>query len=137
MQLIFGQDAPVAAWAGDRLGLTFTPPFVALGILSDDGELKGAAVFNQWNGWQIELSFYGPGCLTRPIIRALFWSYPFEQCGAGRLTASTRRSNKVTRGLLPRLGFTQEACLKRMYGPKRADDAFVFCMMRAQAERWK
>jgi hypothetical protein len=136
MQLVFGHDAAVAAFAAEKLGLTISPPYVAIGVADEFG-LKGAAVYNNWNRWQIEISFYGPGCLTRPVIRALFWGYPFNDLGAGRLTASTRRSNRLTRDLLPRLGFTQEAVLKRLYGPRRADDAFVFCMMREQAERWK
>ena len=135
MQLVFGHDAAVAAFAAEKLGISINPPFVAIGVADETG-LKGAAVYANWTGWNVEIMFYGPGCLTRPVIRALFWGYPFNDLNVGRLTAATRRSNKVTRGLLPRLGFTEEACLSRFYGPRKGDDAIIYRMTREQAERW-
>ena len=133
MQLVFGQDEQVASFVGLQLGMKFARPFVAIGV-EVGGDLKGGAVYNQWNGWNIEVSIYGPGLASREIIKALIWGYPFNDIGAGRLTARTRRANKVVQKLLPRLGFTFEGMNKRYYGPARADDAMVFHLMREQAE---
>ena len=136
MQLVFGHDAAVAAFAAERLALTISPPYVAIGVADETG-LKGAAVYNNWNRWQIEISFYGPGCLTRPVIRSFLLAYPFDDLGAGRVTARTRRSNKTMQRLFPRLGFEMEGVLKRFYGPTKADDAFIYRLDRQAAERWR
>lgn len=136
MQLIFGHDAEVGAWAAQKIGIPLSPPFVAIGV-ADEKELRGAAIYNNWNGWQIEMSIYGPGCLTRGIIRSLLLAYPFDDIGAGRVTARTKRSNKAMQKLFPRLGFEMEGVLKRFYGPTKADDAFIYRLDRQAAERWR
>jgi hypothetical protein len=137
MQLVFGHDATIGAWAAERLGLTINPPFVALGIVDASGDLKGALIYHNWNGSDLEVTHYGPNCWTRSVVRAALWAYPFENVGANRLTARTRRTNRNVRQLLTRLGFVNEAVLKRYYGPARGDDAFVFRLDRAKAERWR
>lgn len=136
MQLVFGHDAEVGAWAAEKIGIPLSPPFVAIGI-ADKGELKGAAIYNNWNRWQVEISLYAPGCFTRGNIRALMLAYPFDDLGAGRLTARTKRSNKTMQRLFPRLGFEMEGVLKRFYGPTKADDAFIYRLDRQAAERWR
>lgn len=136
MQLVFGHDAEVGAWAAEKLNIPLSPPYVAIGV-ADNGELKGAAVYNNWNRWQVELSFYGPGCINRQVIRAFLLAYPFDDLGAGRLTARTRRSNKLMQRLFPRFGFEMEGVLKRFYGPTKADDAFMYRLDRQAAERWR
>lgn len=127
----------VGHWVAERLSIALHPPFVAIGLASDAGEAKGGFVYNCYNHTNIEISYYGPGTLSRSVIRAAFWAYPFEQLGVLRLTASTKRSNKLVRKLLPRLGFEFEAVLKNYYGPTRNDDAMVFRLDRKAAERWK
>lgn len=136
MQLVFGHDAEVGAWAAEKLGMPLSPPYVAIGVADETG-LIGAAVYNNWNRWQIEISFVGPGCMTRQVIRAFLLAYPFDNIGAGRLTTRTRRSNKTTQRLLPRLGFEMEGVLKRFYGPTKADDAFIYRLDRQAAEKWR
>jgi hypothetical protein len=131
---IFGHDQAVAEWAGQNLGAAVCPPFVAIGF-AKEGRLAGACIFNGWNGANIDITIYGPGCLARSSIRTAY-RYCFNQIGAQRITARTRRSNRVMRELLPRLGFTQEFVMIKYYGPMRADDAFVYRLTRFNAQRW-
>lgn len=137
MRIVFGHDAEVGAWAADKLGISLNPPFVAMAIIDDANQIRGANVFNNWNGFDIEISHYGPGTWTRPMIRAALLEYPFDQVGALRLTARTKRSNKTMCKLFPRLGFVYEATLKRHYGPSRGDDAILYRLDREAAEKWR
>lgn len=131
---VFGHDAAVGEWAERMLGRPLCPPYVAIGFVRQ-GVLAGAAIFNGWNGSNLDISIVGPGCLHRSTIR-IAYRYAFRQCRANRLTARTRRDNKLMRALLPRLGFTQECVMPKFYGPMRADDAFCYRLTPFEAQRW-
>jgi RimJ/RimL family protein N-acetyltransferase len=135
MRLILGQDEAVGAFAAERLGVSITPPFTSMGIVDDADQLIGAIIYNDYNGANIEITVHAPGCLNRRIIRAMA-AYPFEQLGVLRLTSRTKRSNRVMCKLFPRLGFVFEATLKHYFGPSRGDDAIVYRMTRAEADKW-
>lgn len=136
MDLVFGQDETVAQLVAKELGINFCPPFVAIGI-EKDGSLIGGFVYNNYNKHNIEISWYGPGTLQRHILRAAFYNYPFAQLNVLRLTAATKRSNKLVCRLLPRLGFTYEATLKNYFGPAKSDDAIVYRLTEQDAQKWK
>ncbi len=110
------------------------PPYVAIGGV-DNGELVIGAVFNNWNKANLDISLYGPGAITRGAIRAIY-HYVFKQSKATRLSAITRRSNKLMRQKLHKLGFREEGVSKRYFGPRRADDAFRYVLFPQDAERW-
>lgn len=139
MKLIVGQDQIIATFVGQGLGLTFNPPLTTLGWVQElPGEkwrLVGGAVFNDYNGSNIEISIYGPQALNRQSLREAL-GYVFLQLKCLRLTAKTRRGNAKLRRLLPRLGFKWEGEMKNYFGPKRADNALVFRMDAGAAERW-
>jgi RimJ/RimL family protein N-acetyltransferase len=134
VQLVFGHDADIAQWAASNLGIEISPPFVAIGV-ADAAGLRGGIVYNNYNRHDIEMSIYGPGCMYRGVIRAAL-SYPFDQLGVLRVTAQTRRGNKLMRALLPRLGFELEGVKRRHFGPNRRDDAFVYGLLREQ-NKWR
>lgn len=134
MDIVTGHDSIVAQWASERMGQEFHPPYVAVGFLRDQ-RLCGSAIFNDWNGFNIEVTIYGPGAMCRVSIRYVY-RYVFMQIGALRLTARTRRSNKVMCKLLPRLGFTFEGAEPWYFGPGKGDDALRFRLTRSHAERW-
>lgn len=137
MRLIIGQDEIIATFVGQGLGLTFYPPLTTLGWVQElPGEkwrLSGGAVFNDYNGSNIEISIYGR--LTRQSLRESL-GYVFVQLKCLRLTAKTRRGNARMRRLLPRLGFKWEGEMKNYFGPTKADSALVFRMDAKAAERW-
>jgi RimJ/RimL family protein N-acetyltransferase len=135
VRLVLGHDEAVGVFAAERLGVPIVPPFTSMGIVDDNDQLVGAIIYNGYNGANIEISFYGPGALQRRFIKAAF-AYPFDQLNVIRLTARTKRSNKTTCKLLPRLGFVYEATLKNYFGPSRGDDAVLFRMTRSEAAKW-
>lgn len=139
MLLIVDQPDIVAQFVATGLNRTFYPPFTAIGwVLDRAGQwrLVGGAVFNDYNGYNIEVSVYWHGApLTRQPLREAL-RYVFIQCNCGRLTAKTMRSNVRMRNALPRLGFQIEAELKHFFGPSKRQNALIFRMDRLTAERW-
>jgi hypothetical protein len=136
-QLLYGADRTVCEWVQQKLRIIISPPYAAIGAINDAGVICGGAVFSAWNGSNIDITLAGVGCLTRQNIKAVY-RYVFGQIKANRATAITRRSNKMMRDLLPRLGFEKEAegVLRRYYGPDRADDAFIFALFPENARNW-
>lgn len=135
MQLVFGRDQLVCEWVAAKLGIVIVPPYTAIGATKDGKELCAGAVFNQWNGSNIEITLYAPHCMTRGGIRAIF-DYVFKQLRAGRVSANAARSNKRGRRNLERFGFEFEGVSKRFYGPTKADDAFRYGLLPEQASKW-
>lgn len=135
MRILLGHDRAVAEWAAKKMDATFHAPLTAIGFLRDDGTLSGAAIFNGWNRSNIDVTCYGPGCMTRQTIGAVY-RYAFDQLGANRVTARTARSNKRMQRLLPRIGFRWEGIAPRYYGAERANDAIVYRLFREDAEKW-
>lgn len=136
MRLITGNDDFVAAWAGQKLGVSFQPPYVAFGIVDDTDCLVGASIFNdRYPNGNIEWTHVGRGTL-RPRILKEIAKYAFVDNKATRITAKTRRGNAIVRRLLPKGGFAYEGTQRRYFGPERADDALVFVLFRESAERW-
>ena len=126
MTLIENCDDEVVSWASQHLKQTIFPPYRAFGI-AENGEMIGAMVFNGWNGANMEITVYGPGAMTKSAI-SFAYDYIFNQAGAIRLTARTRRNNLLMRKLLPRLGFKYEGTMKKYFGPEKADDALLFVL---------
>ncbi len=136
MTLVAGYDRAVADWAGAQLGVTFVEPFTALGVVNAGGDLVGASVFGDYyKGGNIEWSYVGEGSLRPAMLREIA-HYCFVQLAASRVTAKTRRSNKLVRRLLPRAGFSFETTQKRYFGPSKDDDALVFVLHREDAGKW-
>lgn len=112
--LLLGQDQAVANWAFAAHGFKPTPVDAAIGIIETDGTLKGAALFQRFNGHDIDLSYYGVGTMTPGIVRSI--ARAALGLGAQRVTVTTAQANKrFTRAIL-RLGFIHECVRKRYYG---------------------
>lgn len=128
MRLVFKEDEKVASFVSDRIGHVISPPFVAIGMTADGKRYCGGAVFNNWNGSNIEITVAMDKPVSRGVIRALH-HYVFVQSKATRVTAHTRRSNKKAQRVLPRLGFKFEGIAKRYFGPERQDDAICYVLL--------
>ncbi len=135
MRTLIGHDESVTAWVSKKLNKPILGPLATIGWLGPDGTLKGAAVFNDFNGSNIEITICGAGTMTRQTIREAM-RYAFVQQKVNRLSARTERCNKRMRQLMPRIGFTFESVAARYFGPHRRNDALVYRMLRADAERW-
>lgn len=132
MKLLFGQNEDVGQIVGDALGVIFHGPYEAIGFLDNAGYVRGGAIFNNYNGSNIEVTVYAPNMATRGMIRAVM-HYVFVQLKCNRLTAKTRRSNKTAQKMLPRMGFSFETTLKQWYGADRKDDAVQYVLTRDDA----
>src|ERR1700730_12148387 len=122
MRLIIGQDEIISAFVGFGLKRKFTPPYVAMGWVKEtDGHwrLVGGAVFNDFNGANIEVSIFGSEGFTRQSLRQVY-RYVFVQCKCLRLTARTEQSNIHMQDILTRRGFVMEGELKNYFGPEEA-----------------
>lgn len=134
MILVFGQDELVARWMAEKIGIQFVPPFVAIGATKDGQSLCAGALFNNWNGANMDISL-AADVLSRGAIRDVY-DYAFNQAGAVRLTALTKRSNKAMREMLPRLGFRLEGVSLRYFGHRKAHDAFRYVLFKEDASKW-
>lgn len=136
MQPVVGHDGLVASWVSQKTGDVYVPPYTCIGFTRDGQTLCSGVVFTCWNGSNVEISFASEYGFSREAIRYVY-RYVFEGCKANRLTAHTRRSNREMRELLPRLGFTgPEGVLRKFYGPRRGDDAFVFAAFPETVRKW-
>lgn len=136
MKLVRGHDAEIAEWAGQQVGVKFTQPLAAFGVVDTAGVVRGAAIFNDYyRGGNVEVTYVGPKSVTRSVIFEVM-DFAFNQLGASRMTAQTAFRNLAMRKILPKMGFVFEMTRKRYYGPKRGDDAVMFVLYKEKATRW-
>lgn len=137
MQVLTGHDSEVAEWVAQYLGKPIVAPFAAIGILDDTNALRGAAVFNDYQGpgGNIEFTYYGPATLTRSVVKWLA-HYAFVTNQASRVTFKTHKSNHLVRKLLTKHGMIYEATLRAYYSTAKGSDALVFMLDRKNAARW-
>ena len=103
---------------------------ITIASLSNDGEILGVVVFNNFTEHNCELSVasVSPRFLSKSLLRAVF-HYPFETAGKSRITAIIEDGNEAALTLDRRLGFVEEARLKGWYGDK---DGIVLRMLREE-----
>lgn len=115
--LLVGCDVAVAQWLFD---LAKSPAFgydKALGLVDDEGNLSGAFLLHGWNGYNVELSYYGRGALRSGIVRCLA-VYILHTFDPSRLTVTvSKRSKKLFRSL-QKFGFRLEGTQRRYYGKR-------------------
>lgn len=137
MQLVTGQDEIIAEFVSAGLGRKIYPPFTAMGwvLVGLDGgwKLAAGAVFNDYHGASIELSYYGR--VTRQTCRDIH-DYVFNQLKCLRLTARTKHGNAAVRQLLPAHGWIFEGTLKRFYGSAKSHNALIYRLDADVANRW-
>lgn len=108
-------DYEVSSWAYSTFNIYAQPVNKALGILDDDGLLEGAILFQNFNGVNVELSYYGPNTLTCGIVRIIART-ALEFFNASRLTVVTSRRNRRLIRSLIKIGFKLEGMSRCFYG---------------------
>lgn len=132
MNLVFGHDEVVAEWAEKKLGYKIPNRLCSVGVIRADGSLCGAAVFHNFNRANVELSFFGPGAVTRGIVVGIM-EFIFERFDVSRVTGMTQRGHRrVVKGL-PKIGFKFEGVARRFYGDKKRLDGIMFGLTRRDA----
>lgn len=131
--MVYGHDAALAKWAGDRIGVSDFGLCSAIGVIRD-GDLAAVAVFHHFRFPDIEISFVteNPRWATPQCVRAIM-RYPFIQLGCKRMTAITGATNQRTRAFLCRLGFHQEGVHRDVFID---DDAISYGLLRGDAAKW-
>jgi hypothetical protein len=107
----------------------------AIGILTD-GELAGGILLQSWNGFNVELSYYGPRTLTPGIIRCLA-RVLLTVFNLSRVTVTVSRKRRgVMRGLR-KLGFVVEGTQRCFYGIQdtNRNTGVRFVMFRKRVEQ--
>jgi hypothetical protein len=113
-QIVVGQDQRVADWL---VTISNCRPMLfnmAIGLTDDSDQLIGGILFTGYNGSDVEVHYYGPGTLTRRIVR-LICGIAVKHFNANRMTVRTRKKH-MSRGCL-KLGAVFEGNVKRLYGP--------------------
>jgi len=107
----------------------------AIGILKD-GILIGGVLLQSWNGFNVELSYYGRGTLTHGIIRTLA-RIVIIGLKPSRLTVTVNRKNRVLMRGVRKLGFVLEGTQRRFYGDQdiNRNTGVRFVMFREQIEK--
>lgn len=123
----------VAEWFGRIVGKPQFGPYSAMGWQRQDGSLSAAVLFNDYNGANVEIHMVGK--IGRHGLKEAF-RYAFTVLNVQRITAKPYRCNYPLRHLVQRLGFVPEGVMKHYYGPAPSEDAFVFRLERAAAEKW-
>lgn len=86
----------------------------AFGIITD-GVLTGGILLQSWNGFNVELSYYGYGTVTAGILRCLARLLVLKFDPA-RVTVTVSRKSRRVMKALPKLGFHLEGVQRRFYG---------------------
>ncbi len=129
--LLFGHDLAVAQWTFATFKISPLPVQAAVGIVKDNN-LVGAILFQDFNNYNVEMSYYGPMTPTAGISRAIA-AYVLDRFNAYRMTIRTNRKNHRMMTNLTRLGFKTEGVQRQYYGP--FGDAALFVLFRDQLER--
>ena len=136
--IVYGKDAMLARWAGERLGIVLKEPLVTIGV-EIDGEIVGAAVFNNYQHPNIDITFVTttPRWATKGAFRAIL-GYPLLQLGCKRITAITEATNQPTRAFLCRLGFRQEGYHPEIFPTREgfSGDGVSYGLLARDAARW-
>lgn len=133
--LVVGHDKVVADWATKKFGRPLAPCHAALGIIDTSGTLVGAALFQDFNGSNVEVSYFGQNSLRLNIVRGLM-RFAFDKLRVNRMTVRTPARNKTVSRHVAKLGFRHEGSLKYYYGPFAKDTALLFGLTRKGAERF-
>lgn len=108
--LVFDQKERCGDWAKARIGIqSWSDWYEAIGV-ERKGELIAVAVFEHWNGPDIELhvaAIPGGRWLTREALKAVF-RYAFVQLGVRRITSHIPETNRDSIRFNLHLGFTLE-----------------------------
>lgn len=113
--LLVGNDAAIADWTYKTFNLIPYPINRAFGIV-EDGKLVGGVLFQNFNGYNVEMCYYGPQTLSLGIVRSL--ARVAVSFNVSRGTVITSKRNRRLMKSLVRIGFKLEGSQRRFFGEK-------------------
>lgn len=112
--LIFDADEVVVEYICKKYSLTPIKYDQAVGIV-EDGMLCGGILFHGWNGYNVELDYYGDRTVTLGIVRCLA-RISVSTFKVSRVTLLVGQRNRQLIRALQKLGFFLEGVQRRYYG---------------------
>jgi hypothetical protein len=133
--LLLGHDQAVAEYLFQHHVKPRMQYDAAIGILNE-GSLVGGILLQSWNGFNVELSYYGRGTVTYGIIRCLA-RILVSRFAPSRVTVTVNRKNKRLMRGLRKLGFALEGAQRRFYGDRdiNRNTGVRFVMFRERIEQ--
>ena len=133
--LLIGHDVAVANYIFTLYSQPALQYDRALGLVNAKGELVGGVFFHNWNGANVEISYYGKNTMTPGVLRCLarFILLTFDP---SRLTATTSKRNRQFIRSLQRFGFKLEGAQRCYYGKQDClrNTGVRFVMFRGRLE---
>jgi RimJ/RimL family protein N-acetyltransferase len=113
--LLFDCDAEVAAWTAKTYRLRAYKYEKAIGLLTPTGTLVGGVFLHDFNGYDVEISYFGQNTLSLWLYRCIL-RYVILTFDPARLTAIvSKRNRRLVRGML-KLGWKFEGVQRCYYG---------------------
>lgn len=113
--LLIGKDEEVHQWVNHAFGLFPMAMDRVIGIVDKEGNLRGAILFRNFNGVNVELSYYGPNTLSAGIARSIARIILLD-FKASRATVVTSKKKKALLSALIKIGFRIEGTQRCYYG---------------------
>lgn len=101
----------IGPWVASRIGGTYQPGSVAIGLSRDGLGIVAGVLYEQWNGRSIVAHIAIDGRMTPAFVAAIF-HYPFAHCGAEKIICPVASSNARSIALAESMGFSKEAEIK-------------------------
>ncbi len=133
--VLLGHDETVARWAFATHKIRPMQICMAVGLLSPESQLVGAILFQNYNGYNVDFSYYGVNTATLGIARTVA-KIALHQFNPSRATILTSKKNKSIIKFLPKLGCRFEGTARCFYGPEdnMRNTAMRFVLFREQLE---
>lgn len=122
---VYEHDKEIADWTFKTFNIEPWPVVLAVGLLKGN-ELVGSFMFQEYNGSNAELSFYGPGSVTPRVVREIA-RVALLLLKVSRLTVRTKRQNKHVARFVTNIGFQFEGIQKMFYG---TEDAVLYGLLK-------
>lgn len=139
--IYLGHDQVVANWAFKTFHRFPMQVNRAFGIVENKDDkynpvLVGAILFQNFNGNNVELSYYGPNTFSLGIARAMA-RVVLGEFKASRVTIVTSKKNKRIMRALQKFGFKLEGVQRRYYGDRDCyrNTGVRFVMFREDIEK--
>ena len=113
--ILLGYDQAVSEWAFKAHNKVPHHCDRGIGILNQERQLVGAALFHSWNGCNATLSYYGKGTASLGIIRSLA-KIAILDLDLGRVTVVIPKKSKNLARKLLKLGFKVEGVQRCYFG---------------------
>lgn len=133
--LSYISNPQLADWAWRTYGRMPMPVDAAVGVTKDE-KIVGVALFQNYNGYNVEFSYYGADTLRPGVVRVLA-RFVLAKFNPARVTISTAQSNKRILRFLSGIGASYEGLMKNYYGrgDGKASTAVRFCLPRPLIEK--